>query len=84
MLRLLEECEPFYRVETRLDIIKRRQQNADEPFVTFFVEMQNVFLTLMNIPSERDQVNIIRRNLLPKYITELGADVYTASIKIGL
>lgn len=82
MLRLLEEFEPFYRVETRLDIIKRRQQKADESIVAFFSDMQNAFLTLTNIPSERDQINIIRRNLLPKYITELGAQVYTSIYKL--
>lgn len=78
VLRLLEEFEPFYRFDTRLEIIKKRHQKPDESVVMYFAHMQNEFLTLANRPSERDQINIIRRNLLPKYITELGATIYTS------
>lgn len=72
VIRFLEDFEPYYKVDTRLELLKKRLQKQDESIVAFFAHVENEFLTMAFRPDEAEQVKIIRRNLLPHYINALA------------
>jgi hypothetical protein len=57
--------------EVLLDQIKGRFQGKSEPVNLFVSSMQNLFSRLTVQPALLDQLKIIRRNLLPKYVHAL-------------
>lgn len=70
--RLLEDFEPFYRVDTRLELLKKRLQKSGERIVAFFAHVENEFHALSITPPVEEQIRIIRRLLLPHFITHLA------------
>lgn len=72
VLRFFQDFEPYYKVDTRLELLKKRLQKPDETIVSFFAHVENEFLTMAFRPPEAEQVKIIRRNLLPQYINALA------------
>lgn len=75
-LRFLGDFEPYHRVDTRLELLKKRLQKNDENIVTFFAYVENEFLMMAFRPCEAEQVKIIRRNLLPQYIHRLSLESF--------
>ncbi|XP_060536007.1 uncharacterized protein LOC132707976 [Cylas formicarius] len=64
--KLRDAFLPLNYDEDLLDDIKRRTQGQDERLLLYVTRMQNLFMKLSSSkPSESEQVNIIRRNLLP-------------------
>nr|CAH7769236.1 unnamed protein product [Callosobruchus chinensis] len=56
-----------------IDEIRRRKQGQREPVITFIAFMESQFNRLTSNPfTEKDMVNIIRRNLLPDYVKSLA------------
>lgn len=62
---------PDYEINL-MDEIRRRTQGQEEKLVIFVSRMQAMFNKLSTKPSEMDQVNLIRRNLLPSLHTGLA------------
>lgn len=52
--------------------IRDRTQGPDEPVAVFVAVMKNMFGRLTTVPSEDFMLGIIRRNLHPSYIAQLG------------
>lgn len=70
--RFLEDFEPFFRIDTRLEQLKKRLQRYDERIVVFFAHVENEFLAMPNPPTIYEQVRIVRRLLLPRYVSQLS------------
>lgn len=69
-----------------MDEIRKRTQGQDEKLVLYVTRMQGLFSKLISKPSEREQVNLMRRNLLPYLHTALALhDLHTVDdlLKIG-
>lgn len=75
--RFLEDFEPFYKVDTRLEMLKKRLQKPNERIVTFFSYVENEFLTMSFTPPKEEQIRIVRRLLLPHFITHLACQSFT-------
>lgn len=70
--RLKEAFLPLNYEENLLEDIKKRTQGSDEKLILYVTRMQNLFKKLVvKRPTEQEQVNIIRRNLLPHLQTAL-------------
>lgn len=76
-VRFLEDFEPYYKVDTRLEMLKKRLQRQNERIVTFFAHVENEFLTMSFTPSKEEQIRIVRRLLLPHFITHLAFQTFT-------
>uniref|UniRef100_V5GVA3 Gag polyprotein n=1 Tax=Anoplophora glabripennis TaxID=217634 RepID=V5GVA3_ANOGL len=71
--------------EELLDEIKRRTQGRNEPIAMFIATMQNLFNRLSSPMSNAEQLKIIRRNILPKYIERLAlTDINSTTELISL
>lgn len=74
--KFLEYFEPFHESDGLLETIRRLKQKPGESVVKHFSTVKDMFWRLHNVPSEIDRVNIIRKNLLPIYITSLSVFDY--------
>lgn len=70
--RFLEDFEPFYKVDTRLEMLRKRLQQPTEKIVMYFAHMENEFHTMPHPPTVKEQIRLIRKNLLPQFITQLA------------
>lgn len=71
--KLKDAFMPLQYEENLLEDIKRRTQGADERVMLYIIRMQNLFRKLsIRCPPEAEQVQIIRRNLLPHLQTTLS------------
>lgn len=52
--------------------IRKRTQGENEPVIMFIAHMQGLFVKLNPIPSEEEQIKIIRKNLLPYFLGHLS------------
>lgn len=82
VIRFLQDFEPYYRVDSKLERLKKRLQTTEENVVAFFAHMENEFLMMPFRPSEAEQVRIIRRNLLPHYIKALSRDKFNSVVEL--
>lgn len=76
VLHFLQDFEPYYRVDSKLDRLKKRLQRTEENIVAYFAFMENEFITMPFRSSELEQVRIIRRNLLPQFIRALARETF--------
>lgn len=70
-----------------MDDIRRRTQGPEEKLIMYVSRMQNLFNKLTNKPSELEQVNVIKRNLLPYLHTTLALQELTTIddlLRLGL
>lgn len=70
--RFLEDFEPYHESDGLLEMIRRLKQKSGESIVKYFSTVEDMFWRLHSVPAEIDRVNIIRKNLLPIYITSLS------------
>jgi hypothetical protein len=66
--RLLIDFQGHDYNDELLDTIKNRKQQEHESIVIYVAIMEDMFLRLNNLPSERERIRILRKNLLPYYI----------------
>lgn len=69
---LKKDFLPPYYDEALLDQIKSRYQGRNESVTIFVAIMQNLFSKLAQPPIKKDQLLIIRRNLLTRYVNALA------------
>lgn len=69
---LKKDFLPPYYDEALLDQIKARCQGRNESVTIFVSIMQNLFSKLSEPPAKKDQLLIIRRNLLTRYVHALA------------
>lgn len=74
--RFLKDFEPIYESDRLLDSIKKRLQRPDESIIQFFVTMEDLFLRLPRPLNEYDRLDIIRNNLLPRYVSALAVHTF--------
>lgn len=74
--RFLDDFEPCFRVDTRLELLKKRLQRPDERVVPYFADMSSEFQDISNPPPETERIRIIRKNLLPHFITHLACQKF--------
>lgn len=58
--------------------IRRRTQGSHERIINYVAVMENLFKKLSVLPSERDRVQIMRRNMLPNIQTQLSLQPLTS------
>lgn len=68
----IDDFDPLYKVDTRLEILKKRLQKFGERIVPYFAHMENEFALLTKVQPVPEQIRIIRKNLLPYYISHLA------------
>lgn len=69
---LIKDFENYDYADNLLEYIKNRLQKPNERVVSFFANMEDLFLKLNRAVSEELKIKIIRRNLLPEYIKGIG------------
>ncbi|KAJ8967702.1 hypothetical protein NQ317_004202 [Molorchus minor] len=75
--RFREEFQPFdYEDELRQEI-RNRRQGPDESIGIYFACMKNLFSRLITKLEEKEKLTLLRRNLLPYFIHNLGLVEYT-------
>lgn len=75
--RFIDDFDPQYRVDTRLEMLRKRLQRTDERVVNYFAHMEHEFSMISNAPNIQEQIRIIRKNLLPHFITHLACQSFT-------
>lgn len=75
-VRFIDDFEPIYKVDTRLEMLKKRLQRPDERVVPYFAHMENEFFSIANTPHAQEQIRIIRKNLLPHFISHLACQQF--------
>ncbi|KAJ8929025.1 hypothetical protein NQ314_018336 [Rhamnusium bicolor] len=68
-----EEYLPHDHHEKLWELIRARNQNQNESIGTYFACMTNLFNRLGNLVSEQEKLYILKRNILPYYIHQLGS-----------
>ncbi|KAJ8966842.1 hypothetical protein NQ314_003276, partial [Rhamnusium bicolor] len=68
-----EEYLPHDHHEKLWEMIRARNQNQNESIGTYFACMTNLFNRLGNPVSEQEKLYILKRNILPYYIHQLGS-----------
>ena len=58
--------------EMILENLKSRFQGKNEPVALFVADMSNLFSRLSQVPDKKDQLKLIRKNVLPSYVTALA------------
>lgn len=74
--RFLEDFEPFYKVDTRLEKLRKRLQGPNEKVVAYFAHMEHEFYSMVNPPPMNEQIRIIRKNLLPQFVTHMACQTF--------
>lgn len=70
--KIREAFLPFDYEASLMDDIRKRTQGPEEKLIVFVSKMQGLFRKLSSQPTEKEQVNRIRRNLLPYLQTGLA------------
>lgn len=70
--RFIDDFDPLYKVDTRLETLKKRLQRFDERVVQYFAHMENEFSLIAKRQPVHEQIRIIRKNLLPHFISHLA------------
>jgi hypothetical protein len=66
--RLLIDFQGHDYNDELLDSIKNRKQRENESMVIYVAIMEDMFQRLNTLPSERERIRILRKNILPYYI----------------
>lgn len=56
-------------VDMGLERVKRRLQRIDEKIIPYLTHMENEFSSVVNPPDTRERIRIIRKNLLPHFVS---------------
>ena len=81
---ILADFQSFYLNESRVEVIEKRLQFSNEKIVNSVTYMRNEFLTLPVLPSESEQLKIIERNLLPRFITALALHKFQSIVELKI
>ncbi|KAJ8972264.1 hypothetical protein NQ317_006532 [Molorchus minor] len=75
--RFREEFQPFDYEDELKQEIRNRRQGPDESIGIYFACMKNLFSRLITKLEEKEKLTLLRRNLLPYFIHNLGLVEYT-------
>lgn len=69
---LREEFQPFFYQSELWDEIRARRQQVNERVGIYFAYMSHLFNRLPKPPSEEEKLEVLKKNILPYYIDNLG------------